>query len=482
MTMRHLAAALSGFLLFAVPLCATAQTPVSLGLAGSNTIGQKLAADLVEGFATAQGFPSTQLISDAKPEEYDIQATRAEDGTQLRAHVEAHGTGTGAEKLLKGKADFWMASRQANQKDLDEAAKAGAAPVPPLAEMLAPGAENVIALDAVLVIVSPRNPVRSLSLAQLRDVYAGKVNNWSQVGGPDLPISVFARDTNSGTFDTFCALVKVADCKKTIPAIAKKMFESSEDLSDTVAAGLGNIGFVGFAYARNARVVPVVSDCNILSYPNGFAVKAEEYPLSRRLFFYSYGPQSKTAKQFLEFVKSDAAQPVIKDAGFIDFRPELAPDDYAGNRLDAAGNALDGGKTRIRPSDKHKFEDAVQNANRLPITFRYRAGSDELDSRSEEDLRRLAALMRTPAFATQEVVLIGFTQAQGDYEANRQLSLSRAAAVRERLKTTAGFTRVAAVFGVGPAAPVACNSDANARFLNQRVEVWVRPGAKPAVK
>ena len=471
-------ALLAGGLQAMQPCGVMAQETTTLRLAGSNTIGDKLAAELAKQFATQSGFAASVVISTPAPEEYEIQSTRAEDGRMLRTRVEAHGTGSGAKRLLKGEADFWMASRQARQSDLDDARKDGATRVPALPEMLAYGAENVIAQDALLIIVSPRNPVKSLTLAQLKDIFSGRIRNWSQVGGSDLPIAVYSRDEKSGTFDTLCTLLSISECAKVLPSVAKRLYESSEDLSDEVAAGSGNIGFVGFAYQRSARVVPIESVCGSTALPTSFAVKAEEYPLSRRLFLYRYDTQTAIAKSFLDFVLSDAAQPVIKSVDFIDFRTETASTDYSGDRLDKSGDAQDGQRTAIRQADRRAFEAAVRGATRLSITFRYQAGSSTLDSRAEEDLKRLVATMRTPQYASHEAVLIGFTQSQGDYESNRTLSERRAIAVRDRLRDQFSFNAVARPVGVGPTSPVACNLEPTGRFLNQRVEVWVRPAEK----
>ena len=276
----------------------------------------------------------------------------------------------------------------------------------------------------------------------------------------------------------FCTQVmgmsEPGECQKAVQPAIKKVFVSAEELADEISNSPGAIGFVGFSGVRNARAVGIGTECGTTVLPTRFTIKSEEYPLTRRLYLYAPPVPSQEAAKFLEYVKSDGAQTAIENAGFVNFLASTPPDSYTGSRLDGAGDALDGGRTRIRPSDVHAFEDATQGASRLPITFRFQPGSDDLDSRAQDDLQRLASLMNMPAYNKMEVVLIGFTQSQGDYTANRDVSRGRAQAMRDSLAAAFSLNPAVAV-GVGPAAPVACNLDPNARFLNQRVEAWVRP-------
>ena len=113
-----------------------AQAETVLRLSGSNTIGQRLVADLAKTFSTKAGFPVTRIENGADSEAYDVVSTRSEDDNALRIKVEAQGTGTGAIRLLGGAADFWMASRQARQSDLDGVRAQGILGLPKLDELL----------------------------------------------------------------------------------------------------------------------------------------------------------------------------------------------------------------------------------------------------------------------------------------------------------------------------------------------------------
>lgn len=456
----------------------------ALRLAGSNTVGQVLAVEMATAWAKKLGLSGVRIEAGKAAEEYEIFAEGAERAGRLRVQVRAHGTGTGVEPLVRGDGDIWMASRQARESDLEALRKKGVPDVPTLAQFLAPGNEHVVALDALAILVHPANQITQITAAQLKDVFLGKISRWSQLGGPDLPITVISRDHNSGTFDSFCTLAMgigdTAKCAEAMGPSSPRLFESSEDLSDTVAANPAAIGFVGVAYQRSAKAVPIALKCGIAIGPDTFQVKADEYPLARRLFLYSHPSRalSPEAAAFLAFTQTADGQGVVTRSGAVDLLPASSEPNYANARRSVAGNSLDGGRTRIRMNDLRALDEATTGAARLSITFRFQPGSDALDSRAVADLLRLAETLRAPAFAKAKVTLIGFSQAMGDYEGNRELSHDRAEAVRKRLTEAGGITDVAAI-GVGPAAPVTCNDNADTARMNQRVEVWVRrpPGS-----
>ena len=90
--------------------------------------------------------------------------------------------------------------------------------------MTAAKVENVIALDGLAIVVNKDNPVQALTLDQIAEIFSGQITNWERVGGPSAPISLYARDAKSGTFDTFKNLVleKDKDRKRELSASAKR--------------------------------------------------------------------------------------------------------------------------------------------------------------------------------------------------------------------------------------------------------------------
>ena len=455
---------------------------VTLRLSGSSTVGGPLIVELATAWAKKLGLPGVRVDSGLDPDEYDVIAERAESARKLRVQVRAKGTGTGLEPLLRGQADIWMASRPVRESDIEAMRRRNVPNVPTLAQLQQAGTENVIGLDALAVVVHPRNPLKLLSMTQIKDIYSGRIANWSQVGGPNLPIAIYSPEPNFGTADTFCATIMgvsdIARCVEAFPRLAAPRFAVLEELSDAVAANPAGIGFTSLSLRRSTRAVQLGTECGVGIEADTFRIKTDEYPLGRRLFMYvapGRAPNPAT-REFLQYILSAEGQAAVSASGFADLAPGKASDTYGADRLDNVRNAQDGGRQRIRPTDVRAFEEAIGSADRLSITFRFQAGTNNLDARAEADLVRLADHMKLPGFEKQQVVLVGFSGAAGDYAENRTLSRERAEAVRDRLVTNYGIKDSVAL-GVGPAAAVACNLDPNTAPLNQRVEVWLR---KPA--
>ncbi len=452
-----------------------------LRLSGSGTMGSRMALELATGWAKQMKLPGVRVDGGLDPDEYDVIAEGAESAQRLRVQVRSKGTSTGFEPLLRGQADIWMASRPVRDSDIENARRRNVPNVPTLAQMQQPGVENVVGLAALAMVVNSRNPVQSLTPAQIKDIYLGRVTSWAQVGGPsNMPIGLYSTENSAGVADAFCTTIMgngdTARCLDSFARLAAPRFSTMEDLSDAVASNPAGIAFVDLSLRRSAKPLPLGNECGIGVEPSSFRIKTDEYPLARRLYFYSAPgrAQSPAARDFVAYTLSPAGQALVAAAGMADLAPGKADSNYGSDRLDSARDTLDGGRTRARAPDVRAFEAAASGADRLSITFRFQTGTYNLDSRAEVDISRLASLMQTPAYAGSSITLVGFSSTPGDYAENRALSRERAEAVRERL-LAAGVQNVSAV-GVGPTAAVSCNLDPTTGPLNQRVEVWVRKG------
>ena len=449
------------FGLSVVSLPATAQPKVQetiVRLSGSYTFGAKAALEVATAWARQLKLPGVRIDGGIDPDEYDVIAEGAESTQRLVVQVRAKGTSTGIEPLLRGQADLWMASRQVNDSDLEAMRKKRVPNVPTLAQFTQPGV---------------------LTSAQVRDIYAGKTTSWGQIGGAsNMPVGLYSLEPTSGHTEAFCnSVLGISDpqkCVESFPRLAAPRFAVPDDLSDAVAGNPAGIGYGDYSLRRSARAVALGTGCGTGIEPTPFRVKAEEYPLARRMYLYSMPGRtpSPATTEFLQLVLGPVGQAAIAASGLADLAPGKSDADYGDARLDTANSALDGGRTRIRAPDVRAFETAIAGADRLSITFRFQAGTNALDSRAEADIARLVALMRQPAYSQSAVSLVGFSSASGDYAGNRALSKERAEAIRDRLMAT-GVQNVTAV-GIGPGAAVACNLDPGTAPLNQRVEVWLR--------
>lgn len=438
-----------------------AAAPVStsgpLRLAGSNTIGAELAPRLLEGYAKKTGSEDLEWRGEGE----DRSLVARGQGGEFTADVSSHGSGTAPAQLAAGKADIGMMSRPINAKEVAQLVTTG------FGKADSPGQEHVVALDGLVVLVNKTNPVTRLSLSDIQGLFSGAIGDWSQVGGKPGPVHVYARDDKSGTYDTFKALV-LKDRKL---APSAKRYEDSKELSDDVASDENGIGFVGFAYVRNARAVAVATDCGLSFDPKEYAVKTEEYPLARRLFLYT--PQQASNRHsgpFVEYALSSGAQPIVSREGFVSLLPEASDRDYVGQRIQQAAQNQEDSEEAARQFTR--LTRAIAKSGRLSITYRFQTNSDALDSRAVRDIERLAEFLNQPASRGRKLMLAGFSDSRGSFGRNLALSRNRAQAVAAELRKH--NVNPAAVEGYGPVAPVACNSSDEGLAKKRRVEVWLQ--------
>jgi phosphate transport system substrate-binding protein len=173
---------------------AQAQPPAPagrLGIHGSNTIGARLMPSIVEAYAASIGASVLRRAGD-DPEQVELQLTSQAGAPLAVVDIRSHGSGTGVPGLIGGKATIGMLSRPINEKEADALAKAG------WPDLRNPAFERVLALDGVLVLVAPDNPLASLTMEQIAGIFAGTISDWGAVGGRPGRINIYARDNKSG--------------------------------------------------------------------------------------------------------------------------------------------------------------------------------------------------------------------------------------------------------------------------------------------
>ena len=438
----------------------------SFGIHGSNTIGAELMPALLQGYADSLDADFVLEVGQ-NPEERMARIVH-EDGRSM-AEIELHskGSSSGFSGIGGKAAEIGMSSRRMRDRDLAALAGAG------IGELRDTKDEHIIALDGLVAIVHENNPINSVSLEELALIFSGALTNWSQLGGRDAPINLYASDETTGTFQTFGSLV-LAPFGSDIAASAKR-FTSNLSLSDGVAADPNGIGVTGAAYVRATRALPIRQECGLLSYPTTFAMKAEEYPLSRRLYLYT-APNALTAhaRQLVEFAASDAAQAFVVEAGFVDQSLEQA-------RLSQQGERLVHGLIDLQDAPIREFQAMIgelNEAQRLSTTLRFATGGALLEKKSQEDLARLARLIAEGQFGDKEILLVGFTDSVGQFALNRALSIRRAQVVEQNLRAAVppGALDGIAItpLGFGEMLPVGCNTNPQGRGANRRVEIWLR--------
>lgn len=410
-------------------------------LHGSNTLGEKLAPRLVESYLMARGATNIKTEQGNNPVEKAVSAEL--NGRIEFVEIHAHGSSTAFTDLLQGKAELGMSSRRVKEQERTGLLESSG-------DITEAGSEHIIGLDGLAIITNTNNPLVNLSIPELVKIFSGEVSNWSQVGGKDIPITLYARDEKSGTWDSFKSMV--LDPAKTTLAPTAKRFESSTELSDSVAKDEGAIGFIGLPYVRRAKLMAISNTKNSKAIlPTHFTVSTEDYPLARRLFFYL--PQKNIngdAEEFVEFSATERGQSIVEDIGLV------------------SQNIKTG-----QPFNNNFYPEEMRNltvrSQRLSINFRFKDGSDELDTKGISDLERLVKYVETNS--PKRVQLFGFSDSEGDETQNTELSLRRAKVVEQQLIARGIYPLVAR--GMGEEAPLASSNSEEGRRMNRRVEVWI---------
>jgi len=271
----------------------------TLALAGALVGGLWVgAAKAEEAAITVKGSDTMVILGQRWAEEYMAK----HKGTTVQ--VTGGGSGTGISALINGTTDVCEASRSmkdTEKKQVQE--KAGGPPV-----------EITVAKDGLSVFVNGANKVKELTMAQLKDIYTGKVTDWKDVGGEPGKIIPYSRENSSGTYVFFKEHV-LANADYTPRAQA---MPGTAAVVNAVARDKGAIGYGGGAYATNGIVVlKVKKDAAAPAIaPADATVKDGTYPLSRPLFFYLRPKASAPIKAFTDWVLSPEGQAIVTKVGY----------------------------------------------------------------------------------------------------------------------------------------------------------------------
>jgi phosphate transport system substrate-binding protein len=436
------------FLLTLFPLhavCAALPVPdqgPALRIQGSNTIGAALGPALVKGLMEHQGLQAVHSEPGDGANELRVLGKNRQGKTVL-IEIAAHGSSTGFAALKKSSADLAASSRPIKDSELVD--------LEPLGDLKSPDAEQVIAIDGLAIILNPQNPLASLNTEQLAQIFNGEVTSWEALGGVGGAIHLYARDDQSGTYDTFKELVLRLRGKPL--AASAKRFESSEQLSDAVSQDPQGIGFIGLPYVRQAKAVAIVDGDSQSMLPLNSLIATEDYPLSRRLFFYLPPSSHNTwAKALVDFSQSSKGQAIVAANGFI-------------------AQQVQAMAVEPRPSMPEDYQRIAREAQRLTVNFRFEEGSASLDNKARQDLQRVVAYLKGHDKLDRQVTLVGFGDAKNDPQRAALLSKLRGMAVRRELVKSGVVLRD--IRGFGAQMPVAANTADEGRIKNRRVEVWV---------
>ncbi len=434
---------------------------------GGTAIGTELMPRVIQAYAKTIGASVTSKVgADVRNLEFTLTAA---DGRKIgQVNIHRQGITPGFLAMAKGEADVVWTSRPILPEEEQMMESAGTR------NMRSPGNEHVFGLDALVILVAKENPAVSLSVDSIAKIFSGQIKDWAELGLPQGKINVYAAAAEMGTMGSFEMMVLAPRNLKLTPDAVR--LSHATEWSDKVAADPLGISFATLAYVRRARALNVETTCGIVVPPSVFGAKTEEYPLTRRLYFYSAGrPKNPLAAALLDFANSSQMQPIMRDARFVDQDAEFLSFRDQRGRIATALNAP--GEDYDAVLMAQMIEETVK-AQRSSLTFRFVRGSAQLDSIASENLSRLVQLLQSDkSLAGKTLMLLGFSDAVGRFDSNlntarRRTTLVKNALLRALPQLPQSMTILERAYG--ELAPVACNDTEVGRALNRRVEVWIR--------
>ena len=248
----------------------------TLVIKGSDTLGAKLVPQLAEEFKAQH--PGTTF------------------------NIAAEGSTTGIAAIIDGTAQIGMASRPTKPEEVTAAKAKGVN-----------FKETIVAYDGIAVIVNSTNPIKGLTKKQVEQIFAGDITDWSAVGGSGGKISVYTRNTSSGTYSEFKELAM----KKRDYAPDSQKMAGNEQIAQEVGKNPNGVGYVGLAYTKASGIKVVAIDG---ATPSKQSVLGKAYPYARPTFYYTNGEPTGLAKEFVDFTVSDAGQKIVEQVGFVPIR------------------------------------------------------------------------------------------------------------------------------------------------------------------
>lgn len=449
------------------PACPTLGSYVAkFTLSGAPEMADELIPRLIEAFSLHAGYALTREPLQAVGALYKLYDK--EGGREAaRITVRLTSSAEGFADLLGEQADMVLSLREATSVERELVRDAG------LGELDSIRQFRVIARDALVPIVAPGNPVRRVTMAELAQIFAGKISRWDQLGGENAPITVHLTEPHTGVGAFFSARVLKPESEKLSDHAV--IHSTVAGLTGAVISDPFGIGISTLSHVGRAEILTLAGKCAYHVEPTQNTVKAGDYPLTMPLYLYLPGRRlPKLAGEFLAFLRSDPAQRVVEKAGFVNQSLAEIALSKQGQRL---ANAIRAAEGEEGLKDLKRMTELLDGKARLSMTFRFRAGSALLDAPSRANAARLAATLESGEFDGGEIVFVGFSDGLGEAATNRRLSVQRAAAVKAAvLAETEVFdpSRVSMkVDGFGEALPMACDDTNWGRQVNRRVEIWV---------
>lgn len=426
---------LSTFLLSLVFLTKPALAQDTIRINGSNTLGDRIVPVLVEGWMKKFGYGQVRVT---RPKAGLKIVSAKRDTDSVKIEILGKGSRSGFQDLVNGDTQIAMMSRPLSAKEIDDGWQLG--------NLNSPDQEHVIALQAITAIVHPGNTIAGLDLSQLMKIISGDITDWKQVGGKPGTIRLHIARQGTGLAEMQATILDSV-------AVARnaQRHGDSNEIRKTIAADPNAIGIAEFSTSAGTVKQLPIRVANRLVPADQLHIKTEDYPLTRRLYFYTGQLVTALGRGFVTYAESEEGQRLLAAHGYLSLAPMLTSAEQEKNL----------------PAEYRQW---VDGASRMSLSFRFGNAFSIFDSRGAQDLARLKDFMQRPENRNRKVILIGHAEKQSSIFVANSVSNEYADLVATSLMDI-GISPMR-VRGVGYSLPLTFAS--NAVYRNRRVDVWLR--------
>jgi phosphate transport system substrate-binding protein len=260
-----------------------------------------LALSLYSGLSFAQKIKGSDTVLPLSQKEAE---SYMKSNKSAKITVTGGGSGVGLAALVDNTTDIAMSSRKIKMDEKIKLQDAGRS-----------YKEITIAFDALSVIVNPTNKVGQLTREQLEGIFTGKIKNWKEVGGDDMQIVAYSRETSSGTYEFF----KEHVLNKKNYATSVLNMPATGAIVQSVGQTKGAIGYIGLAYMdKDVKALKVSYDKGkTFVAPSMATAKDKTYPVVRPLYYYYLTTVEKAVKPFVDYVLSAEGQKIVEQVGYV---------------------------------------------------------------------------------------------------------------------------------------------------------------------
>ncbi|HUB44300.1 MAG TPA: substrate-binding domain-containing protein [Acetobacteraceae bacterium] len=412
---------------------------VLLRLAGDDASATTVMPDIAKNFLINRG-ASEVLVTDAAAPPWTAKISgRLLSGTQVAILIAAATTAEGYAMFAAGQIDIWIAALAATPDQMKALARRGAV------------TSMDVARYALVVMVPPSNPVQSVSYDQLRDIYAGRITNWQQVGGHSAAINLYDRLPGSAAQETF--RINILGPTPIAPSVRR--FPLFADLRNALLADPNGIGYLTFNFATGLKPLNLTERGRISSRPDPYGLETGDYPLDNLVVLYRLQNQNNDlAASFFRETRSALSQYRLAIAGYSAVDPRLLV-------------------PRIDPPLPVEYRTISDNALRVSTTIRFEPGAAALDDVGKSLVDALATYLRNLSVTPNEVIHLCFSEDTGDVAKNLAISGQLGAVVAKALRERGVLP--GPIRPMGAALPLASDAIQAGERRNRRVETWIRP-------